>query len=103
MFIDPRAAARFAPDRPLPQLVANTAGMRAVVFGLEPGQAIPPHTSTSTVLMQAVEGRGRFRVGDEERAVRPGDVAICPPRVPHALAADSDSRLIVLAIIAPRP
>lgn len=103
MFVNARAAARFAPGGPIAQLVTENRDCRVIVFGFEPGQEIPAHTSSSTVLMQALEGRGRFRVGDQEQAVGPGDVAVCPPHVPHALVADPDSRLVALAFIAPTP
>lgn len=100
MFVNARSAARFAAERPAAQLIAENGRCRAIVFGFEPGQEIPAHTSSSTVLLLALEGRGRFRVGDQEQAVAAGDVALCPPHVPHALAAAADSRLIALVFIA---
>lgn len=103
MFANLKAAARFAPDRPITQLIHENQDCRVIVFGFEPGQAVPLHTSSSSVLMQVIEGQGRFTVGDEERPVGPNDLAFCPPNVPHALAAGADNRLIVVAVIAPRP
>lgn len=103
MFTNVRNVARFDPNRHIAQLLKDNHDCRVVVFGFEPGQTLPPHTSSSTVLMYVVEGAGRFQVGEEEQAVAVGDLAICPPSIPHALAADPDKRLVVMAIIAPRP
>lgn len=101
MFMEPAAAARFAPDRPLPQLLYDSSDLRIVVFGFVAGQVLAAHTSSSTVVMQVLSGSGRIAVGDEERAAAPGHMAVSPPYVPHAIAADTDMQ--VLAIIAPRP
>jgi quercetin dioxygenase-like cupin family protein len=103
VFVKVSDAVRFDPNRPMTQLVSENHDGRVVVFGFEPGQAVEPHTSSSTVLMQVVSGNGRFQVGEEERTVGPGDLAICSPNVPHGLAAGLDGRLVVLVVITPRP
>lgn len=103
MFINVKTAARFAPERPMTQLISENDDSRIVVFGFEPGQAVSLHTSSSTVLMHVVEGSGTLQVGSEVRSVSVGDLAVCQPDVPHALAASPGERMVVLAIIAPRP
>lgn len=103
MFVNALVAARFDPQRPLAQLLSDSQDCRLIVFGFGPGQEIPAHTSTSTVAMHVLLGRGQIRVGDRERKVSPGDLAVCPPHVTHSMAAAADSRMVVLAVIAPRP
>lgn len=100
MLIEPAAAARFGATRPMPQLLYDSSDVRLVVFAFRAGQALEPHTSTSTVVMQVLEGQGRISVGIEERAAGPGQVFVCPPNVPHAIAAETDMKM--LAVIAPR-
>ena len=103
MFADLRAVVRYDPGQPVHQLIAENADCRVVLFSLEPGQAVPPHVSMSTVVMAVLEGHGRLRVGEEDHQAGPGGLAACPPFVPHGMAADAGSRLVVLAVIAPRP
>ena len=101
MHFEPLEAARFAPDRPVSQMLLDSPDARLVVFGLEPGQEVPPHTSTSTVLMQALQGEGSFTVGAAEFPAAPGCLAVCRPNETHGMKAKS--RMVVLAVIAPRP
>lgn len=103
MFINTRDSARFDLRRPTTRIVSESQDCRVIIFGFEPGQAVPAHFSSSTVLIAVLEGRGRFQVGEQERSVSAGDLAVCPPHTEHSLTADSDSRLVVLAVIAPKP
>lgn len=103
VFVNLNQAVRFGPDRALNQLITDSDDARVVLFGLEPGQSIPAHSSSSTVLMQVVDGKGRFLVGEEERSVGPGDLAICPPNCLHAMFAGREGRMVVVAVMAPRP
>lgn len=101
MFANLREKAAFSEVKYQTRLIHDSDDARIVVFGLLPGQVVPAHTSTSTVLMQVVSGQGRFGVGDVEQNVGPGEAAVCPPNVPHSMAAETE--MIVLAVIAPRP
>lgn len=103
MFADTRSVVRYDPDQPVSRLIAENADCRVVLFSIEPGQAVPSHVSTSTVVMTVLEGSGRLRVGEENHEAGPGGIAACPPFVPHSMAAAPGSRFVVLAVIAPRP
>ena len=46
-------------------------------------------------------GRGRLRVGDEERDVAAGDCVVIPPGTPHKLWAGSGAPLVLLCCCAP--
>ena len=46
-------------------------------------------------------GRGRLRVGDEERDVSVGDCVVIPPGTPHKLWAAADAPLVLLCCCAP--
>ncbi len=75
--------------------------MRVVLFNLDKGQEVPPHTTTSEVLMFLVEGKGEFIVGDRTEEVEGGGFVVCRPDEPHGMKAIE--RMTVLAVIAPRP
>jgi quercetin dioxygenase-like cupin family protein len=90
-------------DRPATSLVHDASDARVVLFRIEPGQAVPVHTSASTVLLTIVSGSGVVvGSGDEERHVRPGDIVAYDAHEPHGMRAESE-RLVVAAVIAPRP
>ncbi len=99
VFIEALSAARFASDRPIPQLLFDSSDVRVVVFGFKAGQVMEPHTSTSTVLLQVLTGQGRIGIGDDDQVAAPGQVVICPPNVLHFMSAETD--MTVLAVITP--
>jgi quercetin dioxygenase-like cupin family protein len=103
---DARAAAAQAvasnPDRPATALLHDSADARVVMFRIEPGQSVPVHTSTSTVLLVVVSGTGTVAGGEGERRVGPGDIIAYDPQEPHGMRTDGE-QLVIAAIIAPRP
>ena len=103
---DPAAAARDAPsarpDRPAMALVHDAPGARLVVFRIAPGQAVPVHTSDSTVVLHVLSGWGLVSGADGEREVGAGTVVAYEPGEPHGMRA-ATGELILLAAITPRP
>jgi quercetin dioxygenase-like cupin family protein len=83
-------------------LIHDTADVRLVVFRLAAGQAVPVHTSGSTVVLHVLSGSGMVSGADGERQVDPGTVVTYEPREPHGMRATTEE-LTVLAVIAPRP
>jgi quercetin dioxygenase-like cupin family protein len=105
-YLDTRAAAREAraaqADRPATTVLHDVPDARLLIFRIAPGQAVPPHTSTSTVILTVLEGTGTVIGGAEERAVSVGDVIIYEPNELHGMRAAHDT-FVLLATITPRP
>jgi quercetin dioxygenase-like cupin family protein len=106
----PREAARNAvvahTGRPATATVIDTPDVRAIVFRLSPGQAVPPHRNASTVLLTVLEGEGTLS-GEEngvpvDRTCTAGDMIVYAPNELHAMRADT-TELLLLATITPRP
>jgi quercetin dioxygenase-like cupin family protein len=104
--IDALAAARGAValrlDRPATAIVHDSAESRLVVFRLEPGQAVAPHRSTSSVQLTVLEGQGVLSGESGEKSCGLGDVVVYAPRELHGMRA-LDNQLLLLATITPRP
>lgn len=88
--------------RPATGIIHDGPDARLVVFRIEPGQRVPPHTSASTVILTVVSGSGSVTGGDEEHAVGPGDVVAYEPGELHGMEA-AEETLVIVATIAPRP
>lgn len=70
----------------------------------EPGQTHQAHTHGGRDKLYVVlAGRGELTIGDERSSVGPGDVALAPADVVHALSNPGPDRLVVLAVMAPPP
>ena len=104
--IQPGAAASGAvaadPRRPATAIVHDSPDARSVVFRIAPGQSVPPHRSTSTVMLTVMAGRGTVSGADGEREVEAGELVVYEPNEMHGMRA-SDDTFVLLAVITPRP
>jgi quercetin dioxygenase-like cupin family protein len=91
-----------SPDRPATTLAHDCADVRVVLFRIEPGQAVPSHTSPSTVVLMIVSGSGIVLGAEGDRTARAGDLVSYERDEPHGMRA-TDEQLVIAAVIAPRP
>ncbi|MFI5315980.1 MAG: cupin domain-containing protein [Myxococcota bacterium] len=74
------------------------------LYCLEPGQSQKPHAHAGCDKVYLVAaGRGRFRVGDEERELAAGEAVMADSDELHGIQNDSGARLVVLTLMAPPP
>lgn len=88
--------------RPTTNIVHDAPDVRVVLFRIDPGQEVPPHTSSSSVLLTILEGEGVVSGGDGERDVHRGEVVCFEPNELHGMRSQSVP-FVVLATITPRP
>ena len=73
-------------------------------YCFEPGQAQSPHTHAhEDKIYYVVEGRGMFTVGDEERELGPGEIALAPAGQNHGVVNCGLQRLVALVFVTPKP
>lgn len=94
------------PDRASTTLLYDSDDARVVIFRIDAGQAVPLHTSDSTVMLTVVSGSG-FISGPvdgvvAEQQVSAGVIATYSPGELHGMRAESGT-LVIIATIAPRP
>jgi mannose-6-phosphate isomerase-like protein (cupin superfamily) len=74
------------------------------LYCLEPGQSQKPHAHAgSDKVYLVVEGRGRFRVGDDERELGAGEGVLAGSGEVHGVENRSSGRLVVLTWMSPPP
>lgn len=96
---DPPAARA---ERPATAVLHDEPNARVLAFHLSPGQAVPPHHSTSTVVVHVVSGSGTFRGADGEAALTAGQSAVYAPGETHSMQA-GDEPLHFIAVLTPAP
>ena len=89
-------------ERPSSGIVHDEPNVRIIGFHLQAGQRIPPHRNGSTVIVQVIDGSGRFLGEQEEVTLGPGGTAVYEPRETHSIEAVGGP-LRFLAIITPAP
>lgn len=65
------------------------------------GQTLAHYHRVAEELYFFVAGRGRLRLGDEERDVAAGDCVVVPPGVVHKLWSSVEGELVLLCACAP--
>jgi quercetin dioxygenase-like cupin family protein len=74
------------------------------LYCFEPGQVQAPHAHHgSDKVYYVVSGRGLFQVGDDERELGEGEIAMAPSGQNHGVVNRSADRLVVLVYMAPKP
>ena len=97
-----RDAVSAQPSRPATALLHDSSDARAVVFRIEAGQEVAPHTSTSTLLLSVVAGSGTVSGASGESPVSAGDLVTYEPGELHGMKAGRE-HLVLVAVITPRP
>lgn len=93
---------RFDPEQMVTEIVHSCQDMRVIVINLSPGQMLPAQTSSSSVSLQVVAGRGELLSGCDWVPSEPGTIRFYPPHEAHGVRA-TDQPVTVMATLAPRP
>ena len=94
----------FAPEKMKKVGLVDTPNLFCDAYCLEPGQSQAGHRhAVGDKLYYVVSGTGRIRVGGEERAVGPGDLACAPAGDEHGVTNPGPDRLVLLVTMAPKP
>ena len=65
----------------------------AYIVTAKPGQGPPLHQHPYVEVAFVIEGLARITVGDEEREVQTGGIAVIPPNTPHRFVNSGDTLL----------
>lgn len=95
VFPDFRGCVQYSPAGPKPQVWLETAALKAVLVGLEPGQSLPPHPGPAGVY-HVLEGTGWMTVGQDRCAVAVGATVVVPDGVRRGIQAET--RLAFLGV-----
>ncbi|HEY1508046.1 MAG TPA: cupin domain-containing protein [Solirubrobacteraceae bacterium] len=74
------------------------AGLSVIVVDSDPGAGPELHRHEYPEVFVVLEGQATFTLGDEERVVQAGEVAVAPPGVPHRFVNSGDGRLLQVDI-----
>jgi quercetin dioxygenase-like cupin family protein len=95
---------QFSPEKMKKNGVFETEHFFCDTYCFEAGQAQSAHThAKEDKVYYVLEGRGVFTVGAEERELGPGEVALAPAGQSHGVANRSQSRLVTLVFVTPKP
>tara|TARA_B110000263_G_C15002665_1_gene371265 strand:- start:98 stop:436 length:339 start_codon:yes stop_codon:yes gene_type:complete len=103
-FDQPKNIAIFDPEKMAKQTLFESDRLLVGLNCFEPGQKHKLHSHKGMdKLYQVVDGVGLFLLEDKEIPMKAGCILIAPENVPHGILNNSESRLIVLVVLAPSP
>lgn len=74
------------------------------LYCLRPGQDQRIHShSDSDKIYYVLRGSGVFHIGEEERELGPETIALARPGEPHGVRNNTDSDLVLLVFMTPKP
>ena len=77
--------------------------VQAVQITLKPGEHLKKHITPVDVFFYVLEGTGIVEIGNEKKEVTKDTYIDSPARIPHCWYNESNKKLKVLVVKAPRP
>jgi mannose-6-phosphate isomerase-like protein (cupin superfamily) len=93
---------RFSAEKMKKNNLFQTARFFCDIYCFEPGQEQKGHVhGTQDKVYLVLEGKGTFRVGNEQQVLGPGDGTMAPAGEEHGVFNHTKDRLKVLVFVAP--
>jgi quercetin dioxygenase-like cupin family protein len=70
-------------------------GLRTLLLHLKAGEQIPEHQTRGAITVHCLKGEASFSSGDERVELRPDSLLSVAPGMPHSVAAQQDTLLLV--------
>jgi len=97
-------AKAFAADKMKKNGLFETERFFCDLYCFERGQSQAPHTHEgSDKIYYVIEGKGIFHIGEEERELSAGEIAMAPSGARHGVENRSAEQLVLLVFMAPKP
>jgi quercetin dioxygenase-like cupin family protein len=75
--------------------VVQEPGLRTLLLHLKAGEHIPEHQARGAITVQCLKGEAIFASGAEQVTLTLGSLISLPPGVPHSVAAQQETLLLV--------
>ena len=93
----------FATDKMKKNGLFETERFFCDLYCFEPGQSQAAHTHEgSDKIYYVVQGRGSFQIGNEERDLGEGEIAMAASGQKHGVTNNGPGRLVLLVFMAPK-
>jgi len=104
MFADTQNLKQFRAEKMAKVGLVDSPRMFCDLYCLLPGQEQKVHAhADADKVYYVVEGAPTIVIGDQERCLAPGEVAYAAPGVIHGVRNDSDTNVVCLVFMTPKP
>ncbi|MGE1062036.1 cupin domain-containing protein [Megasphaera paucivorans] len=87
-----------SPGQIVSRTLAQNKAVSMTLFAFAQGEEISTHESTGDAMITVLSGTGRFIVGEKEHIVHTGETLVMPAKIPHAVYAVDDFKMILIVV-----
>lgn len=80
----------------LSRALYEDADVKMVLFGFSAGQELSEHTASRPASIFFLKGEGQVRLGADTKEAAPGTWIHMPPRLPHAIKAETPLAMLLI-------
>ncbi len=77
------------------RVILKSPAGNVTLFAFDAGQVLSEHTAPFDALVQVLEGRLDLSIGGKPVSVGPGEVALMPAQVPHAVSSPEKTKWVL--------
>lgn len=86
------------PGQVVSKTLAQNPHVSVTLFAFAAGEEIGTHDSQGDAMVYVLEGTGRFTVGGTEHLCKAGEALVMPARIPHAVYAPEDFKMLLTVV-----
>ncbi|MHB1127020.1 MAG: cupin domain-containing protein [Bacillota bacterium] len=78
--------------------LAQNDAMNMTLFAFAAGEGLSAHTAPGDALVYIMDGQAEVTIGEDKLTVGKGQVVVMPARVPHALDARENFKMLLVVV-----
>jgi len=87
----------------LSRVIQKDDSVNVTLFGMAAGEEISSHSAPTPAILYFLEGEAVVQLGDETVLAQTNSFAFMPPMLPHAIAAKSPVKMLLVQMKSARP
>lgn len=87
---------KIQPNQTISKTLYQDSQLKVVLFGFAPGQELSEHTAAGPVILQFLSGEAHVSLGEESVQAVAGTFLHMPAHLPHSIAAETETRMLLL-------
>lgn len=85
----------------LSQVLQKDNSVNITLFGMAAGEEISSHSAPTPAILYFLDGEATVQLGDDTLHARRGSFAFMPPQLPHAIHAQTPTKMLLVQIKVP--
>ena len=82
----------------LSRVLQKDEAVNVTLFGMAAGEEISSHSAPTPAILYFLEGKASVQLGADSVQAQQGSFVFMPPQLPHAIQAQTDTRMLLIQI-----